>query len=562
METSTHLEGTLPLAEKPPERPGKAIHAGRAISVVFFVTVAARLLSIVSQVLTAAVFGTGRAMDAYTLATVVPTIIAGILSVAVGAALIPIFLEYRENRGEAESTRLLWIATTLGTTIALAVTLVLVAAAPLLVALFGSQMDAPTQSLAVILLRFLMPILLLQGVVILLGAVLNAYGRFAAPALAPVTITLSTIGFLLFARSWGIYALGWATIVGYVLNLLVLIVSYLRLGLRFRLAFEWRHPGIRRMAALAAPALIAALLVNGNNLIDQFMASLLPPGSLSSLGYAVKLVDTPSQFFYTALATALLPVFSLQVARREFAVLSATFRQVVIFSAILLLPAGALLGVLARPVVEVFYKHGNFSAHATDVVSAAVMFLAPGIFLVTYSFVNGRMYNALQDNRTLRNVAVLSLALNAALDYALMHIWGVAGIAFSTTLTYVVVLLVLIALLNKQLPGLNLPQLGLSFGKAALAAALMWLALAALGGLPVLAKMTPLLQIGVLGTIGVVCYLALLYALRLPELGLLWAMARSRLPFRRPASSGSAPAGREETIREEAISEEMEKYDV
>lgn len=531
---TTNLEETTPLADGSRQSRGKAIRAGRAISVVFFVTLAARLLSIVSQVLTAAVFGVGRDMDAFTLASIVPTIIAGILSVAVGAALIPVFVDYRENKGEAESTRLLWIATTLGTAIALAVTLLLIAGAPLLVALFGEQMNPPTQALALILLRFLMPTLLLQAVVILLGAVLNAYGRFAVPAVAPVTVTLSTIGFLVFARSWGIYALGWATIVGYVLNLLVLIVSYLRLGLRFRLAFDWWHPGIRRIAALSTPALIAALLVNGNNLIDQFMASLLPPGSLASLSYAIKLVDTPSQFFYLALSTALLPVFSLQVARREFARLSTTFRQVVIFAAIILLPAGALLGVLARPVVEVFYRHGNFSAHATDVVSAGVMFLAPGIFLVTYGFVNARMYNALQDNRTLRNIAVLSLVLNAVLDYALMQIWGVAGITLSTTVTYVVTAFTLIALLNKKVHGLNLLLLGISLGKAALAAALMWLALALLGNVPWLADLTPFLQVCILSAVGVLFYVALLWVLRVPELGLLWGMARSRLPWGRP----------------------------
>lgn len=533
----------MPLAEEPPERRGKAIRTGRAISVVFFVTLAARLLSIASQVLTAAAFGVGRDMDAFTLASIVPTIIAGILTVAVGAALIPVFMDYRENKGEAESTRLLWIATTLGTAIALAVTLLLIAGSPLLVALFGKQMNAPTQSLALALLRFLMPTLLLQALVILLGAVLNAYGRFAVPAVAPVTVTLSTIGFLVFARSWGIYALLWATIVGYVLNLLILIVAYLRLGLRFRLALDWRHPGIRRIAALSTPALIAALLVNGNNLVDQFMASLLPPGSLASLSYAIKLVDTPSQFFYTALATALLPVFSLQVARREFALLSTTFRQVVIFAAIILLPAGALLGVLARPVVEVFYRHGNFSAHATDVVSAGVMFLAPGIFLVTYSFVNARMYNALQDNRTLRNVAVLSLVLNAVLDYGLMQIWGVAGITLSTTATYVVVLLVLISILNKKVHGLNLPQLGMAFGKAALAAALMWLVLALLGNLPWLAGLAPFLEVCMLSAVGVLFYIALLYALRVPELGTLWEMAWRRLPFKRPAAPVNAERG-------------------
>lgn len=540
MSTSAGLEETTPAAQKVARSRGKEIRAGRAISVVFFVSLAARFLSIASQVLTAAAFGAGRAMDAYTLAMIVPTVIAGILTTAVGAALIPIYLDYRENKGEAESMHLLWIATTLGTLITLGVTLALIAGAPFLVTLFGQQMDGATQDLAVILLRFLMPTLFLQAVIILLKAILNAYGHFAIPAVAPVMVTLSTIAFLIFARSWGIYALGWATIVGYVLNLLILLVLYLRIGLRFRLAFNWRHPGVQRIAALATPALLASLLVNGNNLIDQFMASLLPPGSLSSLSYAIKLVDTPSQFFYMALSSALLPVFALQVARREFTLLKTTFRQVMVYSAIVLLPAGALLGVLAHPVVKVFYQHGNFSVQATDVVSAGVMFLAPNIFLLTYSFVNGRMYNALQDNRTLRNIAVLALLVNFVLDYGLMQIWGIAGITFSTTLTYIAAQGVLIFVLNKRLGGLNLSRLGLSVSKAIFAAAVMWLVIALLENMPQLANLAPLLQIAILGTLGVLLYIPLLWLLRVPELGTLWVMLRSRLRLKR-----SAPLPRE-----------------
>ena len=541
MSTSTDLEETVPLAEGPPQNRARKIHAGRAISVVFLVGVASRLFSIVSQVLTAAAYGTGTAMDAFTLALVVPTTISLILATAVGAAFIPVFVEYRENHGEDAALRLFWIAATLGTLVGAALTAALIVGSPLLVTLFGTQMSASTSALAVVLLRFLMPIILLQGLTALVGAILNSYGRFAAAALAPAAITFSRIAFLIFlARPWGIYALEWSTILGYMLNLLVLIIALLRLGLPFRLAFHWRHPGIRQIAILASPALIAALLVNGNALIDQFMASFLPPGSLSSMGYALRLVDIPSQLFYLTLSTVLLPIFSLQAARKEVTQLRGTFSQTVIFTAITLLPASALLGALSYPVVEVFYQHGSFDAHATDVVSGAISFLAPMVFLITWSFVNARMCNALQDNRALRNVALLALVANAVLDYVLMQIWGVAGITFSTTLTYLVGQVVLLLIINKRLGGLDLPHLALSFGKAALAAGLMWLALALLRGLPPLAHLTPLLQIALLGVFGVLLYIPLLWLLRLPELALLWAMIRSRLPFLRPPPAASA----------------------
>ncbi len=534
MSTSTNLEESLPLAEEPAKRQGKAIHAGRAVSVVFILNVVARLFSIVSQVLTAAAYGTSPAMDAFTVALVAPTTISLILTTAIGAAFIPVFVDYRENKGEDAARRLFWVATTLGMLLGAIITGILIAGAPLLITLFGSQMDASTRALGIILLRFLMPIILMQWLGTLVSSILNSYGRFVATSLSSAAITFSRIAFLLaLVRAWGIYALEWSTLLGYGLNLLILIVAFMRLGMPFRLSFNWRHPGIRQIALLASPAFIAALLVNGNSLVDQFMASLLPPGSLSSLGYALRLVDVPSQLFYVTLSTVLLPVFSLQAARKEVTLLRETFSRSIVFTAIALLPASALFGALAHPLVQAFYQYGSFDARATDLVSTAIAFLAPMVFLITWSFINARMCNALQNNRALQNVAILSLIANAALDYLLMQIWGIAGITFSTTLTYLIGQTVLVLIVKQRLPGLNLRHLSLSLAKVTLASALVWLACALLTHLPVIAHLSPIIQVALLGTLGALLALPLLWVLRIPEMSLLWETVRSRLPLKR-----------------------------
>ena len=534
------------LAENPPAggtAPSKSatIRTGRAISLVFFLGVGVRLFTLVSQALIAAIFGTSREMDAYTLALIVPTTIANVLSVAVGAAIIPIFIDYRENRNDTEARRLLWAVTTLGTLIALAVTSVMMAAAPWLIDLFASHVDAQTQALAATLLRFLGAIILLQGLITLFGALLNAYDRFVASSLLPAATAISIVTFLLlFHQAWGIYALAWGTLAGYALNLLLLIVACLRIGLRFRPVFDWSHPGVRRIAIIATPALMGSMLVNVNILVDQFMAGFLPAGSISSLNYAVKLVDTPSQFFYSALYTALLPVFSLHAARRDFASLRATFRQTVTLSALLLLPLGALLGVLAQPIVELLYQHGKFTGASTALVAGAMALLAPSMFFVTYAFINARAYQALQDNWTLRNVAILSLLLNGALDFLFMQFWGVAGIAFSTTLTYMLTAVVLLLILDRKLQGLQLAQIAIVVGKAACASGLIWLLCALLERLLPIVQRYPLLQIIALSMLGLVIYPALLWVLRVRELTDLWAMIRSRLPIGRAVHQSSS----------------------
>jgi putative peptidoglycan lipid II flippase len=538
MSTPTDLAEQSPApGDAPAGRKTPAIKMGQAISVVFFVSVGVRVLSLVSQSLIAAVFGTGKEMDAYVLALIAPSTLAGILTTAVGAAIIPVFIEYREKHSEQEAMHVLWAALTLGTLLTLVLTGIIIAGAPLLILLLGHAIDPQTRDLATILLRFLMPIVLLQGLVTAFGAILNAYGRFASSALLPGSIAVCTIGFLVFAHAWGIYALAWGTLVGYVVNLLLLCLDYLRLGLRFRPLLDWRHSGVRRIAELSTPAMIGVLLLNINILVDQSMAALLPAGNLSAMNFAVKLVDIPSQFFYLALSSALLPVFSMHVARGELAQLRATFKQITIYTGIVLLPAGALLGVLARLVVQLLFERGHFGAFSTNLVTAAVIFLAPSIFLVTCGYINGRMYNALQENKILRNVSLASVFFNAVLDYVLMQFWGIAGITFSTTLTNLISTVVIWVILRRKLPGIELGHMGWSLGKAAFAAGVMWLGCALLQQVPFFARLPVLVEIAAIALIGLLIYLVVLWGVRVPEVADLWSLVRSRLPLKRSEAS-------------------------
>jgi putative peptidoglycan lipid II flippase len=131
---------------------------------------------------------------------------------------------------------------------------------------------------------------------------------------------------------------------------------------------------------------------------------------------------------------------------------------------------------------------------------------------------------------------VLSLVLNGVLDYLLMQVWGVAGIAFSTTLTYLISAIVLIFILDRKLHGLRLPQLGLSVGKVAGAAALMWLGCWFLGEVALIDRIPLPAQICLIGAAGVLIYLVLLWGLRVREVRDLWAMLRQRFPVRRQST--------------------------
>ena len=88
-------------------------------------------------------------------------------------------------------------------------------------------------------------------------SVLNASGKFAAAALAPIVYNLAIIGgALLLAPSLGVTGLALGVVLGSLGHLLVQLPSVCRLGFRYGRGSTSRDPQARQALALMAPRAI------------------------------------------------------------------------------------------------------------------------------------------------------------------------------------------------------------------------------------------------------------------------------------------------------------------
>lgn len=103
-------------------------------------------------------------------------------------AFVPVLSDYKEQGSKVALK--LFIDRTAGalTLILMLISVVGVLVAPLLILLMAPGFDwqGTEHELAVIMLRITFPYLLFIGLVAFAGAILNAYGKFAVPALTPV----------------------------------------------------------------------------------------------------------------------------------------------------------------------------------------------------------------------------------------------------------------------------------------------------------------------------------------------------------------------------------------
>jgi putative peptidoglycan lipid II flippase len=359
----------------------------KSTGVVGLMTLLSRVLGFVRDILFAASFGAGAAMDVFLLALKIPNFGRRVFAEgALSQAFVPVFTEVRAN-GSHDDVRGLFdvVAGTLGGVLSL-ITLIGCLGAPVLIWVFapGIASDASRHELASELLRWTFPYLMLISLTALGGAVLNSFGRFAVPAFTPVILNLCLIG-TVFIDADSVRVLAVGVFAAGIFQLLFQLPWLARLNLWPRPRWGARDPRVRRIVGLMAPIVFGSSVAQISLLLDTVIASLLFAGSISWLYYADRLMEFPLGIFSIAVATVILPSLSAQHVSQSSDRFSATLDWALRVMLLLGLPATAGLILLAGPLVSTLFQHGEFNLHDLDMTRWALMayaFAFLGISLV------------------------------------------------------------------------------------------------------------------------------------------------------------------------------------
>ncbi|MDP3856679.1 MAG: murein biosynthesis integral membrane protein MurJ, partial [Stagnimonas sp.] len=268
---------------------------GRSTSIVGGMTLLSRVLGFVREIMLAAAFGAGAAMDAFLVALQIPNF--GRRMFAEGAfsqAFVPVFTETKTLADHAAARDMVAVVSgTLGGVLSL-VTLVGCLASPLLVWLFASGFadDPGKQVLAGELLRWTFPYLMFISLTSMAGGVLNTYGRFAVPAFTPVILNLCLIGSA-FVDGGSVQVLAYAVFLAGVLQLAFQLPSLWQLRLLPRPRWAWSDGRVRRIVRLMGPVLVGSSIAQISLLINSNLSTHFGDGSVSWLYYANRLMEFP-----------------------------------------------------------------------------------------------------------------------------------------------------------------------------------------------------------------------------------------------------------------------------
>ncbi|MEO0081664.1 MAG: murein biosynthesis integral membrane protein MurJ [candidate division WOR-3 bacterium] len=404
----------------------------RGALIIAVMTILAKALGFVRELLMAYFFGAAGVMDAYRVGETVNSLGAGMVSSLFDVAGLPLLVERNARAGEQAQRQLFASLWTTGALVAGSIALLTLALAPLCVRLFAPRLSGPTFGLAVTTTRILVPVGFVTIMVGAFGAYYNARRQFAVPKLVdPVINAVAIVVLVFWARRAGVLGLaaGWS--LGQILGLAVAILPLVMTG--HRLVRTLSDPGVRAFVKLALPVLAAGAVRPLTIAAARAFASFLPEGSIAMLGYADRLFAFPCYLLAASISTTFFTKAAELAAADKHGQLREQTNRLLSRLAAILIPTSLALLVLARPVVKLLYERGAFTGQAAVGTAAALAFLGIGLFPFAAVSVLSAAFRARRDVRTPAYAAFAGAAASIALDLLLVRPMGVSGLALASS---------------------------------------------------------------------------------------------------------------------------------
>jgi putative peptidoglycan lipid II flippase len=392
-------------------------------------TVASIALGFAQQWLLFTAVGPGSATDAYVAAMSVPQFGVLVVSGTLVNALVPLLAAAEPSeRRQTAWTCAQGVAVGFG-----AFALLFGATARWWLPLVAPGLDEGVRALGARVARLHLAASVATALTGVLWARARAESRFVWAEASGVLGSLVGVAVVAVGvRRWGVLAGAWGAAAKAMVSALLLLPV---LGTYHAPRFRARP--IAELVRRVRPLLGAAAYAKTDVLLDRFLASLAPAGTLSLYSLAQMLYGSGHLVLSRAVSVPAVTALA-QHARegRWGAFRDVTRRRAGVMLAVTLL-ALAVLIVAGRPLLDLAFGHGRFAASQVSELRTLLLLLG-GLWVAgAVGQVVANSFYAMGDTRTPARIAVVGFTAAILLKLAGFQLAGVAGVAIAASLYYV-----------------------------------------------------------------------------------------------------------------------------
>ncbi len=428
-------------------------------------TAISRILGLLREMTFSYLFGAGMMMDAYRIAFNIPNLLRDLFSEgSLSAAFLPIFSDYEKKRGKEKAFQFTGYVFNVLLLFIGALTAIGMVFSPQIVRTiaYGFTNDPEKLALTIHLTRIIFPFVIFMVLSALAMGILNFYNHFFTTGFAPTLFNIGIIGcgfvispFLIQRGISPILSIGIGVLVGAFLQLIVQIPYFVKSGFRFVKGINFREKGLLRLLKIMIPIEFSYAVTRINVMVNMFLASFLIEGSVSYLGYAMRLMQLPIGILGMAVATVTLPDAARLVSESRDDEVIEIFSRSLRFVFFLTIPASVLLFILRVPIVGLIFERGAFTSQDTIFTSQALAFYSLGIFAMSSSRIVTSIFYSYKDARTPLILSIFTVILNIILSLIFMRFLFFSGLALAASIASIFNLTLLLYFLKKKLKNID-----------------------------------------------------------------------------------------------------------
>ena len=417
----------------------------------------AKIIAFAKELLLAYCFGTSTISDVYLVSMTLPMTLFGFISSGITSGYIPIYSMLVSKKNKNEGIKFTnWVINTL-----IIVCLLLIAVyylfSELIVNLLASGFDSRTLNLAIDFTNISILAIVLTCITTVFMAYLQANNEIELTALVSVPLNIGIAVSIIIAYSLKLLII---LPIGYVLACLfqmLFMVLYVRKeGFVYRVTLNLQDESVKKFYRTLGMLTIGSSAYQINLLIDRTLATTIMVGGLSVFEYGGRINDLIMGMSIIPICTALFPQMALSAEDEN------SFRdkisEAILFFIQTMVPISAIVMVFAYSIVKIIYYRGAFDESSLKLTTSVVFFYGLGLLAFALRELLSKAFYALSDTKTPLCNTAIGVAANIVLNIMLSKMIGIGGLAFATSISAVITVIMLMRALNKRMGGLNLKK--------------------------------------------------------------------------------------------------------
>lgn len=358
----------------------------------------AQLAAFVKLWFTARIFGVGPELDGYNLATVLPSLLAGVMGGLLQTGFFPVRATFNAAHDAPqvmalERTVLMFVGLA-----GLFVTLLMMLGFPSLVDVLGASSPQSVRNALSFSFPFLVFLVALNFIGDCTGYVLAMRGRFVYAAAAPVFNAIVGALMLYLWPEGGLLSLILSTLIGVVVQVGICLYGLKSTGFELAgkiMAWSQFSQYCRKMLVLGGWTLPGIVFSNMLLALPPIWVARFGEGAVSAFGYAFRLHLSALQLLIVASSIVILAHFSDLVAKNDLVAIKRILLKAAVAATVLGLFTFAAVYVLGEPLL-LFVFGGKFNAEAAMRVTAHWELLTIGLPFAIMGSVFTKLWQAQQ----------------------------------------------------------------------------------------------------------------------------------------------------------------------